>query len=295
MGSRLTKIGLGFPQYSNDDVVIPSLVEKGYDLADACEYVVAACWEFIIPKCALDIPNIDAVSLADCVNSCVSDLETCASFEDFYELVEREIRRRADIMVQKHKNIFMKPSPIMSAFSVGALENGHDISLGMKYNNYGVHGTGISTAVDSLAAVKKYCFEEKSVSPAEMLTAVRTNFKNAPELLKKLRNEAPKMGLDDDCADALAVRLLDSFAGAFKDKRNERGGCYRAGTGTAMFYIFHGKDRPATPDGRLKGEPLPVAVKHAQEFLNLALRKSYAPGKGCGPVNHAAPFLSAGC
>ena len=24
------------------------------------------------------------------------------------------------------------------------------------------------------------------------------------------------------------------------------------------------------------------------EFLNLALRKSYAPGKGCGPVNHAA-------
>ena len=193
MGSRLTKIGLGFPQYSNDDVVIPSLVEKGYDLADACEYVVAACWEFIIPKCALDIPNIDAVSLADCVNSCVPDLETCASFEDFYELVEREIRRRADAMVQKHKNIFMKPSPIMSAFSVGALENGHDISLGMKYNNYGVHGTGVATAVDSLAAIKKYCFDEKSVGKRELIDALKNDFEGNEKLLKKLRYEAPKI------------------------------------------------------------------------------------------------------
>ena len=98
MGSRLTKIGLGFPQYSNDDVVIPSLAEKGYAPADACEYVVAACWEFIIPKCALDVPNIDAMSLADCVNECVADLETCEKFDDFYALVEREIRRRAAAM-----------------------------------------------------------------------------------------------------------------------------------------------------------------------------------------------------
>lgn len=258
MGSRLTKIGLGFPQYSNDDVVIPSLVEKGYDLADACEYVVAACWEFIIPKCALDIPNIDAVSLADCVNSCVPDLETCASFEDFYELVEREIRRRADAMVQKHKNIFMKPSPIMSAFSVGALENGHDISLGMKYNNYGVHGTGVATAVDSLAAIKKYCFDEKSVGKRELINALKNDFEGNEKLLKKLRFEAPKMGTDDDFADDIATKLLDSFAAAFKDKRNERGGCYRVGTGSAMFYIAHATGLGATADGRRKGEVLPA-------------------------------------
>ncbi|MCI7569057.1 bifunctional hydroxymethylpyrimidine kinase/phosphomethylpyrimidine kinase [Desulfovibrio sp.] len=36
-----------------------------------------------------------------------------------------------------------------------------------------------------------------------------------------------------------------------------------------------------------KGLPLPVAVSNAQEFLNRALRHSYAPGKGCGPVNHS--------
>lgn len=34
--------------------------------------------------------------------------------------------------------------------------------------------------------------------------------------------------------------------------------------------------------------PLSVAARKAQEFVNLGLRKSYAPGLGCGPLNHAA-------
>lgn len=34
-GTELTKKGLGFPQYSNDDVVIDGLVKPGYELADA--------------------------------------------------------------------------------------------------------------------------------------------------------------------------------------------------------------------------------------------------------------------
>ena len=44
----------------------------------------------------------------------------------------------------------------------------------------------------------------------------------------------------------------------------------------------------AIATGLGKGLPLQVAVTRAQEFLNLALRRSYSPGKGCGPVNHSA-------
>lgn len=43
-----------------------------------------------------------------------------------------------------------------------------------------------------------------------------------------------------------------------------------------------------------RGMPLYGAVNQAQEFLNLALRKSYAPGKGAGPVNHAAGLARSG-
>lgn len=37
-----------------------------------------------------------------------------------------------------------------------------------------------------------------------------------------------------------------------------------------------------------KDQPLIVAIKKAQEYLNCALRNSYAPGKGIGPVHHLA-------
>lgn len=39
-----------------------------------------------------------------------------------------------------------------------------------------------------------------------------------------------------------------------------------------------------------RGLPLQAAVANAQRYLNVCLRKSYNPGQGCGPVNHAAGF-----
>lgn len=44
----------------------------------------------------------------------------------------------------------------------------------------------------------------------------------------------------------------------------------------------------AIATGLGRGLPMQTAISRAQEFLNFALRRSYAPGKGCGPVNHAA-------
>jgi hydroxymethylpyrimidine/phosphomethylpyrimidine kinase len=37
-----------------------------------------------------------------------------------------------------------------------------------------------------------------------------------------------------------------------------------------------------------RGLPLRIAVTKSQEYLNLALRRSYNPGKGIGPLNHMA-------
>src|SRR5574340_863817 len=62
LAAELTRKGLGFPQYSNDAVVIPALVAHGYELEDARDYTVAACWEFIIPGKGMEVANIGAVS-----------------------------------------------------------------------------------------------------------------------------------------------------------------------------------------------------------------------------------------
>lgn len=257
-GSQLTKIGLGFPQYSNDDVVIPGLIEKGYSKADARNYVVAACWEFIIPGAGMDIPNIDAVSLIDCVSSCMKKLPLCTLFEDFYRFVEEEIQSRVDAICEKHRNLYMIPAPMISLLMDETIEKGRDISLGGKYNNYGIHGTGIASAVDSLVAIKKYCFEEKRITAALFCDALKNNFNGYPEIRKLLRYETPKMGQDDDYADNIAVDLLNSFAQSVQGKINERGGIYRAGTGTAMYYVSHSQNLGATPEGRDAGESIPA-------------------------------------
>lgn len=130
LGSRLTKIGLGFPQYSNDDIIIPGLIRKGYSKEDAYNYVVAACWEFIIPNRAMDIPNIDAVSLIGCVDRCLEKLNTCSNYSSFYTLVEQEIQKEVNAICEKHRNLYIIPSPMMSLLMDGTIERAKDISEG---------------------------------------------------------------------------------------------------------------------------------------------------------------------
>jgi formate C-acetyltransferase len=48
------------------------------------------------------------------------------------------------------------------------------------------------------------------------------------------------------------------FADAVADLKNERGGGFRAGTGAAMYYIWHARELGATADGRRAGTPLPA-------------------------------------
>ncbi len=255
LGTELTKEGLGFPQYSNDDVVIPGLVALGYDLADARDYTVAACWEFIIPRVGMDVPNIDALSFPLIVDRCLHrDLPGCGHFEDFFGCVRDEIARECQRMADETRNLRMLPAPFMSLFMDGCAETGRDISLGCKYNNYGFHGTGIATAADSLAAIKRLVFDEKSISAAELADAVDADFDGYDALLHRLRYEMPKMGNDDDYVDALACGLLSCFADSLKNRRNDRGGRFRPGTGSAMYYLWHAGGIGASPDGRRKGE-----------------------------------------
>ncbi|MBE5761849.1 MAG: pyruvate formate-lyase [Clostridiales bacterium] len=255
-GTRLTRRGLGFPQYSNDDVVIPALIKLGYEPKDAYNYTVAACWEFIIPGRAMDIPNIEAVSMAKAVRYASEWLENCDSFDAFLMLVKAHIVSQCHEIEHKVKNLYIFPSPLLSTMMEGCADAGKDISLGCIYNNYGVHGTGFATAADSLAAVKKYVFEDKSISKACLANAVKNDFKGEEKLLHTLRVDAPKLGKGDKSADEFLECLIDMFADALSGKVNERGGIFRAGTGSAMYYLWHADNMGATPDGRRAGESL---------------------------------------
>lgn len=244
-GTELTKVGLGFPQYSNDDVVIEGLQKLGYDYADAVNYVVAACWEFIIPGVGNDIANIGAVNFPKLVDEVLrAYLPTGGDFAGLLQAVKAAIQAECDRQTATIQNVWFLPSPFMDL-----------LRDAKKYNNFGLHGCGIASAADALAAVKEYVFDKKSVTPERLFAALDTDWQNDPELLHLLRYEAPKMGKNDDRADSLGAFILDAFADALEGKKNDLGGVWRAGTGTAMFYLWHARDLKATADGRRKGEP----------------------------------------
>ena len=256
--TELTRQGLGFPQYANDDVVIPGLIALGYAPEDARNYTVAACWEFIVPGVAMDIPNIGAMPLAEVVReACETGLEGAKDFAAFQQCVTDVLNRKAREITDGVKNIFIEPAPWQSVMMTDCLKTGQDISQGAKYNNYGIHGTGFANAVDALAAVRQFVFEEKSISPAELLRDMDEDFAGDAELLHALRTRAPKLGRDEAC-EPLADWLLEAFAASLKGIRNERGGIFRAGTGSAMYYVWHADKLGATADGRRRGERLPA-------------------------------------
>lgn len=245
LGTTLTAVGLGFPQYSNDDVVIPGLIAHGYAPEDAVNYSVAACWEFIIPGCAMDVVNIGSLNLSLAVRRAViGSLSASPDFDTFALAVRSEIEKRCDEMIEnRNRPLWQMPSPFLGL-----------LFSEIKYRNYGFHGAGIASAADSLAAVKKYVFDEKTVTPERLIRAIESDYAADPELLHLLRYEAPKMGNDEDEADSMACLVLEYYADALRGKKNYYGGIFRAGTGTALLYISSASHTPATPDGRHDGE-----------------------------------------
>ena len=262
LGSRLTATGMGFPQYSNDDIVIDGLTALGYAPEDAVNYTVAACWEFIIPGLGMDIPNVASLSFPDCVNKVIRDhLDKCEDFASFLIMIDLEIKKRCKETVNERSGLFCRPAPLMTVLMPECSASLRDVTLGNKYNNYGIHGVGIATAADSIAAVNALVFNGH-LAPAELVKALDNDFSGYEELRTRILTKLPHMGNNDDSVDTYAVMLLESFADALRPLRNDRGGIVR----------------PGTADGR-----------HADDYLPT----NYSPSLGVklnGPLSIIASF-----
>jgi formate C-acetyltransferase len=264
LAAELTRLGLGFPQYANDEVVIPGLAAAGYELEDARDYTVAACWEFSIPGRGMEVVNIGAVSMPAAVDKAIREGLTAGdSFERILERVSANLHAQVNVLAQASRQLFLPPAPYYSVLMDGCLEHGRDLSHGLNYNNFGIHGAASANAADALAAVKALVFDEKRISPERLPRALETDFAADEPLRQELREQAPKVGNHDDRADALLVKLFDLFADACAAAGdNGRGGRYRAGSGSAMYYVWlarghEGMREPAvgaTADGRRSGE-----------------------------------------
>ncbi len=276
LGTQLTKEGLGFPQYLNDDVIIEGLLKKGYELEDARDYAVAACWEIIIPKKGFEVVNIGACSFPKVIECVLHSDEELNSFENLMQHVKIQLNKECNNIVSQYRNVYFVPAALMEA------------SLDVKYKNFGIHGTGLSTAVDSLYAIKQLVFKEKKYTLKELVGIADQDFEGHAELLHTLRYEIAKMGQNHEECDVLACKLLNWFCEALRGKTNEWGGIYRAGTGTAMFYLDHANEIGASCDGRRKNEPFSANYSpslYAKIMGLLSIVESFTKPDLCDAMN----------
>ena len=255
LGTQMTKQGLGFPQYSNDDVVIPGLTSLGYAPSDAADYAVAACWEFTIPGKGMEIPNLRVMNFPLAVLEAITaSLHTCDTFEQLLQAVKDQIRLQSDTLMAQAVFPYIPPSPYLSVFVEGCLDKGLDVSQGgAVYKNYGLLSAGISTAADSLAAVNDVIYQTGDCDKQTLLDALSANFEGYAPLRNRLL-DCPKMGNNDDAVDTIAGELMDAFATHVNGKPHPFGGVFRAGTGSAQGYYTASVGLGATPDGRKAGE-----------------------------------------
>ena len=309
LATELTLQGLGFPQYSNDAVVIPALAAHGYSLDDARDYTVAACWEFVMPGKGMEVLNIGAVSLPLAADRAIRrGLAQNEPFAAVMAHAKTEIAQQVQTLVGEYQRLLLPPAPWYSVLMDGCIDRRRDLSTGLQYNNFGLHAAAAANAADALAAVQHFVYERRAISGAELLAALDADFAGYDDLRKRLLEEAPKV-CSDDAANDLMVRLLDFVADACEAiPDNGRGGRIRPGTGSAMYYVWLARGEPgdaeppigATADGRKKGDlfsanlaPSPDAtVRGPLSVLQAFSRIDYKRIMNGGPITMELSDLS---
>ena len=188
--------------------------------------------------------------------------ESLLTFDDFYGAVRRQVEKTvADgIAYTNEYEPFLEevnPANVFSPTIRNSLRTAKDgFARGCVHNNTGILFIGAATAVDALLAVRKYVYELRAVSLAELRDILARDWAGAEKLRARILNDPLKYGNGIPEADALAANLCHTFAGFVNGVRNARGGCYHASIHTARQYIELGKRTGATPDGRAAGDEM---------------------------------------
>lgn len=291
---KCMQTGVGSPILSNDDVVIPRLLDFGINKEDAHQYGTSACWEPLIPGKSISPNNMDYLSypkvlkhtwdkLSEGQQASVSDFNQW--MQAFYEELHTELRAVTD-RISVHR---LQYDPLLSVFTRDCYEKKQDVSYGgARYHNYGITTVGLANTVNALLNLRKLVFEENRYTFQEATEALVHDFEGYEKLQKELKNSGLKYGSDCEDVVTLTNEILHATTKAVEDYRNYMGGRLKLGV-SAPSYVDAAKDFPATFDGRKQGEPFAVHISSDSgnaytEILNFAAALDYGENRFNGNV-----------
>jgi pyruvate-formate lyase len=147
--------------------------------------------------------------------------------------------------------------PLLSCFVNDCLARGKDIDHGgARHNWIEPSFVGLSNLVDSLAAIRQFVYEERSLEMAHLTEAMRDDFEGEEDLRLMLLHRAPKYGNDNAQVDTLAVEITDWIRREVRRYQTYLGGAYHSGFFCWIQHERLGRLTAASADGRRAGFPL---------------------------------------
>lgn len=335
---EVLKLGTGFPAFHCDEVGISMMLNKGIPLPEAYEWNPCGCVETNLSgkqRCYTSYADYNMGSAVEFAllngRSRKYDRQASVStgnalqfesYEQFLEAVKAQLAYEIKAVVAGNHvcdDICLeRVCPALSLSFAECIENAKDYAWGgAKYNlGNGIDAIGVADLVNSVYAVKKLVFDDKSVSMQHLLDALAADFVGYEDV-QQLCLAAPKYGNDDEEVNALTADLF-TFVADYIEEFESRFGRMTSGILPVSGNTPFGLEVGALPSGRNAFKPLADGVSptggtdmegmgailktvsyipHARfsqgTLLNLKLDPSF--NKGAGSTEALMSFLKTMC
>jgi Pyruvate-formate lyase len=287
--SECIKEGTGFPKLFNDEEVIPILLAKGAKLEEARDWCPNGCTEprlinrntyfsgttwfnmAAVLEMALNDGRVQKLGQKR-LGVSTGDPRRFATFEDmraaFFTQLENTVKHNLTL---SYFIDIIRPTkiaaPVLSSLHDLCMEEGKDVNYGKLKGaiNLGpqVSIVGFGTVIDSLAAIKKLVYEDKTITMDELLDAMNADFEQN-EPLRMMCVNAPKYGNGETEVDRIGRDIEEFILSMFDRHTNAYGGKPELLYVPITAHIPLGKVVGATPNGRKAGEPLSEGISPSQ-------------------------------
>lgn len=264
----------------NDDILIDILIkERGIPEEIACGYAVDGCWELVIPgKTEFRYGHVESLLLLELTLNHgysrirgeqegldVGDPLEFKTYEELLKAYKKQMDNAIDKFIKNASSAYyllsrIAPTPLMSSLMDDCIAKAEDMTQGAAYEVvWSPVITGVPDTADSLAAIKKFVFEEKRITMKELLEALENNFEGYEVLRQELINNVPKYGNNDEYVDAIARDILDYFIERVKHYDSKVDNIsFAPAAGTFERYKICGELVGATPNGRKAQDAIAV-------------------------------------
>lgn len=307
---ELVRSGGGFPAFYNDESTIPMLIELGATIEEARNYTISGCVVPGIPnKTSPYLPSLIntakcfEISLYDGVDPIkgkqvglktgkLADFKSADDVMDAFYKQYKHFCYEVGEFVSRQRVVRRAILPVIfqSTLIEDCIQKGeHAQGYGGKFTFGYMIPVGTIDVADSLAAIKRCVFDQKTITKEELLDALKANFDGKEEVLNKLL-QAPKFGNDDDYVDEIATRLYSDWRKMVVEIDGPFGTKWLPGPYSVAYHGSCGKSVGALPSGRKREIALADGSVSASQGMDV--NGPTAVVNSAGKIDQMSLFMS---